>query len=88
MSKRSRRETGAPSNYDEEHTSEMHQESKKRKPPMGQIDATGNKALQTVDGKPGSLSWTLSSEKSPICKVDMSVCTSSTIVTSRGLTLL
>lgn len=73
MSTRSRREVHAVSNYDEDYLAELHEESKKRKPTKEQaLGATARKAPLTVDGKPGSLSWMMTSEKSPLCKVDLS----------------
>jgi hypothetical protein len=75
MSTRSRREIRTPSNYQEESLGELHEELQKRKAPRTEA-VPARKTPLTADGKPGSLSWILSSEKSPLCKVDLSVCIS------------
>jgi hypothetical protein len=72
MSTRSRREIRTPSNYQEESLGEFHEDSQKRKAPKAEAIPVRKTPL-TADGKPGSLSWILSSEKSPLCKVDLSV---------------
>jgi hypothetical protein len=41
----------------------------------GEITAASDKRRATGEGKPGSLEWILSSAKSPLCTIDMSVST-------------
>lgn len=68
MSSRPKRKARETTNYDEDNES-----NQDAGPSQKRSGESSDKRRATAEGKPGSLEWMLSSSKSPLCNIEMSV---------------